>query len=149
MQDDIQTPLEAEIVSDPSIPEVVQANLDLVGMINNYVAQMDGINTEVHKYRDMLNSMFESDATYQTHDLAVKEAQKVRNATKKQIMKLPQAADLASRIQDLKKQTKELGTSLSDYLKDYEKTTGSRHIEGLDGQIREIVYTAKLVKKLE
>ena len=96
--------------------------------------------------REMLDSVFQNEPTYQAHDAAVKEASKVRGNTKKQLQKQPQVQDLINRIQDHKSHMKELKTALSDYLQEYASTTSSRTFETTDGQLREIVYDARLVK---
>jgi hypothetical protein len=43
--------------------------------------------------------------------------------------------------------TKELDTALSDYLREYMRMSGTNEIETEDGDVREIVYVAKLIKK--
>ena len=47
----------------------------------------------------------------------------------------------------MKSEQSELKTGLSDYLREYQRLSGSNEIEGEDGEVREIVYVAKLVKK--
>jgi len=42
---------------------------------------------------------------------------------------------------------KDLQNALSDYLREYQRLSGSNEIEGDDGEVREIVYVAKLVKR--
>ncbi len=121
--------------------------IDLASLISQQVSQIETLKKQAWELKDMLNAIYENDSTYQAHDLAVKEASKVRNGTKKQIQKLPQAADLVARVQDLKSQITELNKALSEYLNDYQKTTGSFQVETADGVVRDIVYTAKLVKK--
>ena len=41
----------------------------------------------------------------------------------------------------------ELNEGLSDYLREYQRLSGSNEIEGEDGELRTIVYVAKLVRK--
>jgi hypothetical protein len=122
--------------------------IDLSGLINNHILQIDRLKAEVGEVKEMLDAIFANDPTYQTHDTAVKEAVKVRGQTKKQILKLPQALDLANRIADKKSHLKELTADLSGYLQDYSRSTGATTFETEDGQLREIIYVAKLVKKI-
>jgi alkylhydroperoxidase/carboxymuconolactone decarboxylase family protein YurZ len=110
------------------------------------MSQLERIKEESTKLKEMLDSIFENDPTYKVHDEAAKEAAKIKGNTKKQLMRLSQAADLAGKIQSLKSQMKELNQTLSDYLQDYAKTTGQTSFETSDGQVRQIVYIAKLVK---
>jgi hypothetical protein len=145
MPDDSTPVQEAEIID--SSPTAADTVVDLTGLINSHISQLEVIRHEVSELKEMLNSIFENDSTYQMHDAAVKEATKVRGNTKKQILKLPQAADLTNRIQNTKSHMKELNDALSGYLQDYARSTGATQFETEDGQVREIVYVAKLVKR--
>ena len=79
-------------------------------MIKTHMSQIDTLQEDITKRKDMLNDIFTNDETYQEHDKIAKEG-------------------------------------LSDYLREYQRLSGSNEIEGEDGELREIVYTAKLVKK--
>ncbi|EKD85351.1 MAG: hypothetical protein ACD_38C00038G0015 [uncultured bacterium] len=116
-------------------------------MIKTHMSQIDTLQEDITKRKDMLNDIFTNDETYQEHDKIAKEAAKVRTGTKQQIMKRPDAADLSNQLKSLKSEQKELKEGLSDYLREYQRLSGSNEIEGEDGELREIVYTAKLVKK--
>lgn len=116
-------------------------------MIKTHMAQIDSLQEEITKRKDMLDDIFTNDETYQEHDKIAKEAAKIRTGTKQQIMKRPDAADLSNQLKSLKSEQKELKEGLSDYLREYQRLSGSNEIEGEDGEIREIVYVAKLVKK--
>lgn len=118
-------------------------------MIKTHIAQIDQLQEDITKRKDMENDIFGNDETFQEHDKIAKEAAKVRSATRNQIMKRPDVADLSAKLKELKSEQKELKEGLSDYLREYQKLSGSNEIEGDDGQVREIVYTARLVKKSE
>jgi len=124
----------------------VSLTVDLTGLINSHIDQLEHHRSQMGELREMLDSVFQNEPTYQAHDAAVKEASKVRGNTKKQLQKQPQVQDLINRIQDHKSHMKELKTALSDYLQEYASTTSSRTFETTDGQLREIVYDARLVK---
>lgn len=95
----------------------------------------------------MSDDIFGNDEVFKEHDKKAKEASKVRSGTKQQILKRPDVADLANKLQALKSEQMELKEGLSDYLREYHRLSGSTEIEGEDGEVREIVYMAKLVKK--
>lgn len=116
-------------------------------MIKTHMSQIDDLQEEITKRKDMLDDIFTNDETFQEHDKVAKEAAKVRSATKQQIMKRPDAAELSNKLKELKSEQSELREGLSDYLREYQRLSGSNEIEGNDGEIREIVYTAKLVKR--
>ncbi|MBI4036083.1 hypothetical protein HY383_03960 [Candidatus Daviesbacteria bacterium] len=116
-------------------------------MIKTHTSQIDTLQGEITKLRDMVNDVFVNDETYQEHDKVAKEAARIRSNTKKEIQKRPEVADLINKLKDLKLEQKELREGLSDYLREYQRLSGLNEIEGEDGQIREIVFVAKLVKK--
>ncbi len=129
-------------------PNQAEVLISMEGMIKNHISAIDKLQEEYKKLKEMLDDIFASDATYQQHLEQAKEAIKIKNATKQQILKQPQAADLDSKIKSLRSQIKENQASLSDYLGEYQRLSGVNEIEGEDGQVREIVYTAKLVKRI-
>lgn len=121
--------------------------VSMEGMIKSHVSSLDKLQQEYKKHKEMLDDIFTNDATYQTHSEKAKEANKVKAATKTQILKQPQAAQLQEKIKSMKSEISELQSALSDYLQEYERLSGVNEIEGEDGEVREIVSTAKLVKK--
>jgi len=116
-------------------------------MIKTHISQIDTLAEDISKRKEMIDDIFGNDETYQEHDKIAKEAAKIRSATKKQIMKRSDVADLSNKLAELKSEQSDLRNGLSDYLREYQRLSGSNEIEGDDGEIREIVYTAKLVKK--
>ncbi|HJZ05627.1 hypothetical protein A2634_05420 [Candidatus Amesbacteria bacterium RIFCSPHIGHO2_01_FULL_48_32] len=133
--------VEGEIVTDSPNSD---SFLDLSGTINNHLAQIDRQKESLDKLKDMLQSMYDSDPTYKAHEAAAKEAQKTKTQTKQQIQKQPPVADLIQKIADLKTSIKDLNSTLSDYLNDYAKT-GQTSIETPTGQVKQIIFVAKLV----
>lgn len=146
MADKNLTPDEVDYSDPEATPDVAEVG-SLTGLINNLVTQIEALRQEISKIKEMADGYFENDPTYRAHDTAVKEASKIRSQTKKQIQKIPQVADLLNRIQNAKSLLKEKNKSLSDYLQDYAKTTGATQFETDDGQVRQIVYEARLVNK--
>lgn len=142
-----QQPEENTPVATDSADSHSQVLINMEGMIKNYISSIDKLNQESKKLKEMLDDIFNNDPTYTKHAEAAKEAAKVKQNTKSQILKQPQAADLDAKIKEIKSQLKENQASLSDYLQEYARMAGVSEIEGEDGEVREIVYTAKLVKK--
>lgn len=121
--------------------------LNMEGMIKNLISTLDRQKEQANKFQEALNDIFENDETYTTHAKAAKEAARVKSNTKQQILKQPQAADLFEKVKTLKSEMSENQASLSDYLREFQKMSGISEIEGDDGELREIVYTAKLIRK--
>lgn len=119
---------------------------NMEGMIKTQISAIDRLKAEIEKLQGLLNDIFENDSTYKTHTEQAKEAARIKAATKQQILKQPQAADLDNKIKTFKSELKETQASLSDYLAEFQRMSGISEIEGEDGEMRTIVYTAKLVK---
>lgn len=121
--------------------------LNLEQMIKNSIVRIDKLKTESKLNKEMLADIFKNDPVYKEHDEQVKTATKTRTATKQQLLKQPQAAQLNSKVKEGSAEIKELSDALSEYLREYGRMSGTNEIETDDGEVREIVYTAKLVKK--
>lgn len=146
MQDDnIQKPSLEDNTSQQTGDGEILINME--SMIKNHISSLDRLTQEARKLKDMLDDIFENDSTYREHSEKAKEAAKVKANTKAQILRQPQAADLDKKIRDLKAEIKENQNALSDYLQEYQRMSGVNEIEGEDGEVREIVYTARLIKK--
>lgn len=142
---------DAEIVGEttvaPSGDSSAQVLINMEGMIKNYMSSIDRLSAEVKKHKEMLDDIFANDSTFRDHKEKSTEAAKVLAGTKAQILKQPQAADLAEKVKTLKSELKESQDALSDYLQEYARMSGVNEIEGEDGYVREIVYTAKLIRR--
>lgn len=121
--------------------------LNMEGLIKSHISSIDRLQEQVEKHQSLLDNIFENDSTYKEHEKDAKEAARIKSATKQQILKQPQAADLFNKVKTFRSELKEHKASLSDYLREYQKMSGLTEIEGDDGETREIVYSAKLVKK--
>ena len=134
---------------DDSVPDTSQIDIliNLESMIKSHLSQIQNLEVDLDKQKALLEDIFKNDQTYQAHDTQAKEAIKVRTATKQQVLKQPQAADLNQKVKSSRSQVKELKEALSDYLREYQRISGLSEIEDEEGEVRTIVYTAKLVKK--
>ena len=116
-------------------------------MIKTHISQIDTLQEDITKHKEMLDDIFGNDETFKEHDKIAKEANRIKSKTKSEIMKRPDVADLANKLKALKSEKMELNEGLSDYLREYQRLSGSNEIEGEDGELRTIVYVAKLVRK--
>ncbi len=140
--------VEGEVVSSkPTDINSGEIIVNMESMIKSHISEIDKLNTELKKHKEMLDDIFKNDKTFQDHLEKAKEASKIKQNTKKQILKRPEAADLDNKVKSFKSQVKETQEALSDYLQEYARMSGVNEIEGDDGEVREIVYVAKLVKK--
>jgi hypothetical protein len=155
-QPDDAAVVDADIVPDSDTPSAdnglpaqagAQVLLDLEQLIKTNIANIDRGKAELKKQREMLTSAFENDETFRLHNEEAKKAAKTKAQTKYQILQQPQNKQLAEKVKSLLADIKEADGALSDYLREYQRLSGSNEIETDDGQVREIVYTAKLVKR--
>lgn len=119
----------------------------LENLIKTNNSQIAKLSEELSEARQMLKDAFEGDTTYREHADAAKDANKIKNATRAQILKRPEVAQIATNVKVLTSELKELKEALSDYLREFSRVSGITEIEGDDGELLEIVYVAKLVRK--
>lgn len=121
--------------------------LELETTIKNHITDIDTRKSELKKQREMMESALMNDETYRLHAEDAKKAAKIKAKTKFEILQLPANRQLSEKVKELASEIKELDNALSDYLREYQRMSGSSEIETNDGEVREIVYVAKLVKK--
>lgn len=121
--------------------------LNMESMIKTLITTQEQLQEKLRDHQDLLDAIFENDSTYKEHCEKAKEAAKIKSATKQEILKQPQATDLANKVKTFRSELKENKTALADYLREFQRMSGINEIEDNDGEIREIVFTAKLVKK--
>lgn len=121
--------------------------LNLESLIKTYAGKIDSLKKELKEKTQMMKDAFEGDAIYREHAEKAKEANRIKSATKQQILKQPVMAELSEKIKDIKFDISEQNAILADYLNQYRQQTGATQIEMEDGEVMEIVSVTKLVKK--
>ena len=96
--------------------------------------------------KEMLEDALLGNPQYKEACNDAKEAGKIKADVKRQILEEEKLLGLSNKVKDLGLRLKETKEALSEYLVEYAKLSGSNQIEGDDGQTREIVYSARLVK---
>src|SRR6185312_9147462 len=143
--------VDAEVISEEtsssSLGDQATVLLSLEQLIKNHIGSIDKLKDETRKHRQMLEDAFLNDQVYQEHMKIAKEATKQKSATKQTIMKQPANVVLSNKVKSMTNELKEKQMALSDYLLEYQRMTGVNEIEGDDGEVREIVNNARVVKK--
>ena len=121
--------------------------LELESTIKNTISVMDRNKEELKKYKEMIESALTNDERYREADLKVKELAKEKSKAKANVMQNQATRNIGEKAKELSIEIKEANLGLSEYLREYQHMTGQSEIEGDDGEVREIVYTAKLIKK--
>ncbi len=120
--------------------------LTLEELIKNHIQKIDELNEEIKNHKEMFEDSFNNDPLYREHTETVKKATKAKKAVRDQIRKQPSVAQLEHELKDMQFEQKEMKKTLSDLLLDYKERTGATQLELFDGQIVEIVESAKVVK---
>jgi predicted nucleic acid-binding Zn-ribbon protein len=124
-----------------------QTILDLEQMIKGYLSDMSRIREQLRSQREMHTSAFEQDASYnETNEEATKAKKKVAEI-KQKLVKTDAIAAVTTKMKELKDEMKDAQHALSAYLNKYAELTNATRFTDDDGEIHEIVRTAKLVKK--
>lgn len=136
-------------VADDSSGQAPQADayIQLVSLIKSYVTRIDRLKEEVKKEKEMLDNTLDNDEVYQAHFEKTKEAARIRNETKKQLLSQPSMMEISEKVKSIKDDLKESQEMLSGYLKQFQSLSNETQIEGEDGTMMEIVNIVKLVKK--
>lgn len=133
--------------SSGSSSDQVTVLLSLEQLIKSHIASIDKLREESRKHKQMLEDAFLNDPVYQEHLKVAKEATKQKSTTKQTIMRQPANVQLSNKIKEMSAELKDKQFALSDYLLEYQRLTGVNEIEGEDGEVREIVNTARVVKR--
>jgi transposase len=115
-------------------------------LINTASSRLNDLTYEAKEYKAMLDEILESDTEFQEIDKESKKQAKLRAAARQKALNTPAAKTNIDKLKETKTQLREVKTALSDYLAQYVKISGTNQIEGPDGVVRRIIYTAKLVK---
>ena len=119
----------------------------MTSLILENLAKIGRLNDELSKQKEMLESVLENDETYKLHSEAAKQAQKVKTATKSEIVKRPEVSHVYAKVKELAAEIKEAKDSLNSYLPEYQRLSGSDEIEDTNGEPLQIIYSAKLIKR--
>lgn len=120
--------------------------LNIESLINASTARFDNLQKEFQDLKSQLDSVLESDNEYQEVFQEAQKQAKLKMVAKQKVMARPECSQLVEKIKDAQLQLKELKTALSDYLSQFVILSGTNQIEGADGILRQIIYSAKLVK---
>lgn len=115
-------------------------------LINSAIVRFDKVKEETKDLKSQMDSILENDDEYQKLCEEINKLSKLKKIAKAKIMKRSEVVSLDEKIRDGNSQIKELKTTLSDYLAQYVIISGTNQIELADGVMRQILYSAKLVK---
>jgi ribosomal 50S subunit-associated protein YjgA (DUF615 family) len=115
--------------------------------IKEHIVQIEKLKEETQPQKEMLESYIENNETYKKVADIAKKAATEKGKIKKELLKNPTQAAIVEKLKEAKEEAKGLQEALSYYLREYQRLTGANEFEGEDGELRQIVYVAKLVRK--
>ena len=123
--------------------------LNIESLINSHDTKLSTLQKELSVQKEMLNGLLENDEEYVKASQESAKLAKLKTQAKQKVLKTAAAVTVVDKVKEFQSELKELKVALSDYLSQYVSLSGTNMIEGPDGVIRQIIYSAKLVKKLE
>lgn len=123
--------------------------LNIESLVKSHDQRLDVLSKELRTHKEMLDAVLDNDEEYKTAATEASKYTKLKTIAKQKVLKRSESVTLVEKIKDSQAQVKELRVALSDYLAQYVTLSGLNQIEGSDGVLRTIVYSAKLVKKAE
>lgn len=126
--------------------EEVTSLFTIENLIKTHISHIETVKNELSKQVEMMNDVLNNDSGYKEAAEQGKEVNKKKAEAKQNVLKSPSNASLNQKIKDMRQELKELKGALSNYLQQYQKIADTDQIESEDGEVRQIVYSAHLVK---
>lgn len=126
--------------------EAVTSLFAIENLIKTHIAHIETVKTELQKQAEMFADILNNDPKYKEAAEEGKAVNKKKAEAKQNVLKSPSNASLNQKIKDMRLELKELKGALSNYLQQYQKIADTDQIESEDGEVRQIVYNAHLVK---
>lgn len=117
--------------------------------IKERILKIEELKLEIKPQREMLNSYLDNDEAYRETSKVAQKASQQKSGLKKQLLATPQGQTLTEKLESMKDELIDLEEGLSYYLREYQRITGANEFEGADGELRQIKFTAKLIRKTD
>ena len=133
--------------SDTPAESQAQSLVALEKLIINYLNDIERATGQMRKQREMLDNILMNDEAYQEAHKKAKAAAKEKSTVKANLLHHPEAAVIGDKLADMKKDLAEKKKTFSNHLQEYSRLAGTNQFEDDQGQVREIVYVARVVKR--
>lgn len=132
---------------DEEVPSDVKT-LDLIETsIKMNITKIERLKEDAKPLKEMMTSFLDGDEVYAQLTEVAKEASTKKGARRRELLSTENGQELNNKINSIKEDMKEAQDALSHSLREFQRMTGLNEFEGEDGELRQIVYTAKLVRK--
>jgi hypothetical protein len=123
--------------------------ISIESLVKSHDDRLATLTKELKIQKEMLDNILDNNEEYRLCATEASKQAKLKMMAKQKVLNSPESLALVEKIKDYQAQIKELKVALSDYLAQYVTLSGSNQIEGSDGVLRTIVYSARLVKKVD
>lgn len=149
LKNDKDQVVDAQIVEESKITAVDPTDelKSVENLINSNIEKIDRLQEEIKPVKEMIESLLDADLEYAELDQKAMEALKAKTSKKKDLVNTANGKELNEKLRSLKSELKEAREALSSYLTSYQQKTGFNEYEGPDGELRQIIFVAKLVRK--
>jgi ribosomal protein S8 len=145
--DAVDSPESTEVAVSSEPQSQAELVVSLTNLINANLNEIQNLEKEMSKHKEMVDNVLANDETYIKHAEAAKEASRIKGNTKKEIFKRPDVKHVVEKLTELKDEVSATKEELSNYIQEYASASGQNYFESEDGTIQEIVYVAKLRRK--
>lgn len=132
----------------PNSDSNYDSRLAAEGVIKNQLQQIEVLQNEIKRLREMETDSLINNEAFSERKLAHEESTKQLKQAKQAALTTPEAKNISQKLSEAKDRLNDLRKSLSDALVSFEKLAGTNQIEVEDGDVRQISYTAKLIKPI-
>lgn len=109
---------------------------------------LENIDELTHKKKlidESIKSVLGNDSTFKKHEEAAKDATRIKNSTKNEILKRPDVKHVVLQKNEMAEELKGERELLENYLEEYNNLTGKDIIEDKQGKARQIVRKYRVV----
>ena len=145
-EEETDTPVTDDTPSN-AINDDTKTQIAIESAIKTNFAKVDRVKEDLKPINEMVKSYLENDESYVKLTQIAKKASREKGTRKKNLLSTQNGKELLSKVTILKEELTDAQEALSHYLREYQRMTGLNEFEGEDGELRQIVYTAKLVRK--
>lgn len=121
--------------------------INLENLIKGYLTDIANLRDKLRAQREMMKSTIEGDRDFSEAAAKTAELKKKETELKQKLVKVEAVVATKMKVEQLMTELKNVQQSLSDYLNEYANLTQSTEFIGPEGELHQIVRTAKLVKK--
>jgi hypothetical protein len=134
---------------DESTPDAQKAEMvmRLDQLIKGYLTDVKKMREKMKSHKEILDSAFQNDASYQEIDQEVRDLNKKKLEIKQRILSQKANVEVKEEMMNISDEIKEAQFALSDYLKEYERLTHATEFETDDGELLQILHEVKLKKR--